>query len=74
MIVTFQAPVSSLIGKLEHNGKFYIRKLNGKYILQRCPNRRNHVPTDNEKANQQRFAARYAGKKRKSDRCAVRTG
>jgi hypothetical protein len=27
----------------------------GKYILQRCPNRKGHVPTPEEKANQERF-------------------
>ena len=59
MKTTFLSPVEGLIGKLEHNGKFYIRKLNGKYILQRCPNRKNHVPTANEKANQQRFIQKY---------------
>ena len=74
MIVTFKEPVESVRGKIRLKDGFYIRKQYGKYILQRCPNRKNHVPTANEKANQQRFAARYAGKKRKSDRCAVRTG
>ena len=59
MQVTFQVPVSGLIGKLEHKGKFYIRKMHGKYILQRCPNRQNHIPTANEKANQQRFIQQW---------------
>ena len=55
MITTFQSPVAGLIGKLQYNGKFYIRRLYGKYILQRCPNRKGHVATPEEKANQQRF-------------------
>jgi hypothetical protein len=55
MQVSFQSPVAGLIGKLEYSGKFYIRKIHGKYILQRCPNRQNHIPTPHEKANQQRF-------------------
>ena len=59
MQVSFQIPVLGAIGKLQHNGKFYIRKVHGKYILQRCPNRKNHVPTANEKANQQRFIQQY---------------
>ena len=59
MHVTFQYPVAGLIGKMEYNGKFYIRKIHGKYILQRCPNRQNHIPTPREKANQQRFIQQY---------------
>ena len=59
MQVSFQSPVAGLIGKLEYNGKFYIRKIHGKYILQRCPNRQNHIPTPHEKANQQRFIQQY---------------
>ena len=59
MQVSFQSPVAGLIGKLEYNGKFYIRKIHGKYILQRCPNRQNHIPTPHEKANQQQFIQQY---------------
>ena len=55
MITTFQSPIAGLIGKLEYNGKFYIRRLYGKYILQRCPNRKGHLSTEKEKANQERF-------------------
>ena len=55
MLVSFQSPVVGAIGKLEHDGKFYIRRMYGKYILQRCPNRKGHVPTPEEKANQERF-------------------
>ena len=62
MQVSFQSPVAGLIGKLEYNGKFYIRKIHGKYILQRCPNRKGHVPTEKEKENQRRFAERYASR------------
>ena len=65
MQVTFQAPVASLIGKVEHKGKFYIRTLNGKHILQRCPNRKNHIPTQKEKANQQRFIQQWKKQKNK---------
>jgi hypothetical protein len=59
MQVSFQSPVAGLIGKLEYSGKFYIRKIHGKYILQRCPNRQNHIPTPHEKANQQRFIQQW---------------
>ena len=59
MLVSFQSPVAGLIGKLDHKGKFYIRKIHGKYILQRCPNRQNHIPTPRERANQQRFIQQY---------------
>ena len=66
MQVTFQAPVSGLIGKVEHKGKFYIRKMHGKYILQRCPNRKNHIPTANERTNQQCFIQQYRKNKSNS--------
>jgi hypothetical protein len=59
MQVSFQYPVAGLIGKMENNGKFYIRKIHGKYILQRCPNRQNHIPTPRERTNQQRFIQQY---------------
>ena len=59
MLVSFQSPVAGLIGKLEYNSKFYIRKMHGKYILQRCPNRKSHTPTPRERANQQRFIQQY---------------
>ena len=71
MQVSFQSPVAGLIGKLEYNGKFYIRKIHGKYILQRCPNRQNHIPTPHEKANQQRFIQQYR-RVRRSVQCKVR--
>lgn len=59
MQVSFQSPVAGLIGKLEYNSKFYIRKMHGKYILQRCPNRKKHIATPRERANQQRFIQQY---------------
>ena len=57
--MTFKEPVESVRGKIRLKDGFYIRKQYGKYILQRCPNRKNHVPTANEKANQQRFIQKY---------------
>ncbi len=55
MLVSFQSPVAEAIGKLDYDGKFYVRRMYGKYILQRCPNRKGHVPTAREKENQERF-------------------
>ena len=65
MQVTFQSPVAGLIGKLEYNGKFYIRKIRGKYILQRCPNRQIHIATPTERANQQQFIKQWRKQKNK---------
>ena len=59
MQVSFQSPVAGLIGKLEYNSKFYIRKMHGKYILQRCPNRKSHTPTPREREKKQRFIQQY---------------
>ena len=71
MQVTFQSPVASPIGKLEHKGKFYVRQMNGKFILQRRPNRKGHVPTANEKANQQRFIQCYRKTKKSTSACTI---
>ena len=60
MIVTFKKPIEGVRGKIRLEDGFYIRKLHGKYVVQRCPNRKNHVPTKKEKENQQRFADRFA--------------
>ena len=65
MQVSFQSPVAGLIGKLKYNGKFYIRKMHGKYILQRCPNRQNHIPTPHERTNQQLFIQQWKKRKNK---------
>ena len=59
MIVTFRKPVEGVRGKIRSEDGFYIRKLYGKYVLQRCPNRKNHIPTPREEANQQRFIQQY---------------
>ena len=37
----------------------------GKYVLQRCPNRKGHIPTKKEKENQKKFIKQW--KKRKKD-------
>ena len=71
MIVTFKEPIEGVRGKIRLEDGFYIRKLHGKYVVQRCPNRKNHIPTANEQANQQRFAERYAGRRRRGVECRV---
>ena len=65
MIVTFKKPVEGVRGKIRLEYGFYVRKMYGKYILQRCPNRKGHVPTPREKANQQRFIQQYRRAPRK---------
>ena len=65
MIVTFSEPVKSVRGKIRIGKGFYVKKMYGKYILQRCPNRKGHQPTKKEKANQQKFIKRW--KKRKGN-------
>ena len=59
MIVTFKKPIEGVRGKIRLEDGFYIRKLHGKYVVQRCPNRKNHVPTEKEKENQQRFIKQW---------------
>ena len=63
MKVELIIPIDSLRGKLREDG-FYFRKYRGQQIVQKCPNRSRHVKTESEAANQRRFAAQYAGKRR----------
>ena len=55
MIVTFKKPIAGIRGKVYRKDGFYVRRMYGKYILQRCPNRKGHLATKKEKANQERF-------------------
>ena len=58
-------PIETFYGKLNSKGKYYFRRSrNGTIYACRCPDRSRHVKTPAEAANQQRFAARYAGKKK----------
>jgi hypothetical protein len=59
MIVTFKKPVYGVSGKIRLEDGFYIRKVYGHYVVQRCPNRKGHVPTPREKANQEQFIQQY---------------
>lgn len=65
MIVTFSEPVESVRGKIRIGKGFYVKKMYGKYVLQRCPNRKGHIPTEKEKENQQKFIKKW--RKRKKD-------
>ena len=58
MIAEMIIPIDSLRGMLRKDG-YYFRMYKGKQIVQRCPNRSEHVKTEGEKANQERFAAKY---------------
>ncbi len=51
-------PLACLRGKLRNDG-YYFRLYRGQQIVQRCPNRSNHIKTPAEAANQQRFAQTY---------------
>ena len=62
MKVTLLEPIETIRGTVER-GKYYFRMYKGIQIVQRCPDRSRHVKTAAEKANQQRFARQYAGKR-----------
>ena len=64
MKVELIIPIEGLKGKLRQDG-FYFRKYRGQQIVQKCPDRSKHVKTPEEAANQQRFAAKYAGKRKR---------
>ena len=63
MKVELIIPIEGLRGKLRQDG-YYFRKYRGQQIVQKCPKREGHVKTEAEAANQQRFAERYAGKRK----------
>ena len=62
MIAEMIIPIDTLRGQLRKDG-YYFRMYKGKQIVQRCPNRKEHVKTANEQANQERFIERYRKKK-----------
>ncbi len=66
MIVELIIPIDCLRGMLRKDG-YYYRMYNGKQIVQRCPNRKGHVKTASEKANQERFAEQYGRKRLRPD-------
>lgn len=59
MIVNLQNPIVAIRGALSLDSRYYARMLNGQCVIQRKPNRSNHLPTQEETANRQRFIARY---------------
>ena len=66
MIAEVIIPIDTLRGQLRKDG-YYFRMYKGKQIVQRCPNRKKHVKTANEQANQERFVAKYKKSKPASD-------
>ena len=66
MKVTPNILIDTLLGKLNQHSDYYIRRSkNGVLYSCKCPDRSNHVKTPAEAANQQAFAAKYAGKNKK---------
>lgn len=54
--------IESLIGKVNLTAGYYIRRSkNGNLYSCKCPDRSKHKKTPDEAANQQAFAAKYAG-------------
>jgi hypothetical protein len=66
MIAEVIIPIDTLRGQLRKDG-YYFRMYKGKQIVQRCPNRKEHVKTANEQANQERFVVKYKKSKPASD-------
>ena len=62
MIAKLIIPIETLKGQLRKDG-YYFRMYKGKQIVQRCPNRSEHVKKEGEAENQQRFIERYRKKK-----------
>ena len=59
-------PIETLRGTLCRNG-YYFRIYRGQQIVQRCPNRKNHIKTPAEQANQQRFASTWGQRYKKKN-------
>ena len=70
MKVIFIDPILAIQGKISSD--YYCRRLaNGKNVIQKKPDRSNHVKTQREADNQKRFAERFAG--RSAERFAERS-
>ena len=46
MIVTFKKPIEGIRGKVYRKDGYYVRRIYGQYVLQRCPNRTGHIATE----------------------------
>ena len=57
-------PIEALRGMLRRDG-YYFRIYRGQQIVQRCPNRKGHIKTPAEQANQQRFASTWGQRYKK---------
>ena len=62
MKVELIIPIECLRGKLRQDG-FYFRKYRGQQVIQKCPDRSQHIKTPAEAANQLRFIEKYRKKK-----------
>ena len=59
-------PIEVFYGKLNERGKYYFRRSRKGIIYAcRCPNRKGHVKTPAERANQQRFASTWGQRYKK---------
>lgn len=57
--------INTMHGKLYDHAAFYFRRSpSGRIYACKCPDRSRHIKTPAERANQQQFAARYAGSHR----------
>ena len=65
MKVELIIPIDTLRGMLRKDG-YYFRVYRGQQIVQRCPNRTGHIKTHCEHANQQRFAATWGKRYKRS--------
>ena len=73
MIAELIIPIETLRGQLRKDG-YYFRMYKGKQIVQRCPNRKGHVKTEAEQANQELFVERYRKKKGGSTIAMIMSG
>lgn len=55
-------PIKSLHGSLASDHRYYLRTFHGKTIIQRKPDRSNHIATEAEKKNRERFKQIYVKK------------
>ena len=59
-------PIKSLHGSLASDHRYYLRTFHGKTIIQRKPDRSNHISTEGQLRAQKTFVEKYASKKRDS--------
>ena len=65
MIANLSNPIAAIRGALSLGSHYYARMLNGQCIIQRKPDRSNHIPSSAQLAAQQSFGTKFGTERKK---------